>query len=36
VPVIDAFSPLNPLDVIEREIAASVRRTEERRHASRP
>jgi hypothetical protein len=26
VPVIDAFSPLNPLDVIEREIAASVRR----------
>ena len=26
VPVIDAFSPLNPLDVIEREIAAAVRR----------
>lgn len=35
VPVIDALSPLNPLDVIEQEIAAAVRRTEEQRHASR-
>ena len=35
VPVVDAFSPLNPLDVIEREIASAVRRIEEQRHASR-